>query len=322
METFIIAAIIGVIIGIFSGLLGIGGGTLMVPIFRLGFGMSAISSTATSLFTIIPTSLAGLITHVKNKTCIPKVGVLCGLGGACTSPLGVYLASISPSWAIMLAAAAIIGYSSYSMFRKAIRMPKIAPQGESAVTGKDLEKEAEKAARAAQAAQAAAAQAQAAQAAAAQGKGQPTTTKAVANATKTASAPKEEPFKLSVKKVALCLLIGLIAGLASGYVGVGGGFIMVPLFISLLGIMMRQASGTSLVAVTILAIPGVVEQGLLGHIDYIAGIAMAVGSIPGAVIGASLIRKVPERKLRFVFGAFLLISAVVLLFNELLPLFV
>lgn len=317
METFIIAAIIGVIIGIFSGLLGIGGGTLMVPIFRLGFGMSAISSTATSLFTIIPTSLAGLITHVKNKTCIPKVGVLCGLGGACTSPLGVYLVSISPSWAIMLAAAAIIGYSSYSMFRKAIRMPKIAPQGESAVTGKDLEKEAEKAARAAQAAQA-----QAAQVAAAQGKGQPTTTKAAANATKTASAPKEEPFKLSVKKVALCLLIGLIAGLASGYVGVGGGFIMVPLFISLLGIMMRQASGTSLVAVTILAIPGVVEQGLLGHIDYIAGIAMAVGSIPGAVIGASLIRKVPERKLRFVFGAFLLISAVVLLFNELLPLFV
>lgn len=289
----------------------------MVPIFRLGFGMSAISSTATSLFTIIPTSLAGLITHVKNKTCIPKVGVLCGLGGACTSPLGVYLASISPSWAIMFAAAAIIGYSSYSMFRKAIRMPKIAPQGESAVTGKDLEKEAEKAARAAQAAQA-----QAAQAAAVQGEGQTGTTKAAANATKTASAPKEEPFKLSVKKVALCLLIGLIAGLASGYVGVGGGFIMVPLFISLLGIMMRQASGTSLVAVTILAIPGVVEQGLLGHIDYIAGIAMAVGSIPGAVIGASLIRKVPERKLRFVFGAFLLISAVVLLFNELLPLFV
>lgn len=276
METFIIAAIIGVIIGIFSGLLGIGGGTLMVPIFRLGFGMSAISSTATSLFTIIPTSLAGLITHVKNKTCIPKVGVLCGLGGACTSPLGVYLASISPSWAIMLAAAAIIGYSSYSMFRKAIRMPKIAPQGESAVTGKDLEKEAEKAARAAQAAQAAAAQAQAAQAAAVQGGGQPTTTKAAANATKTASAPKEEPFKLSVKKVALCLLIGLIAGLASGYVGVGGGFIMVPLFISLLGIMMRQASGTSLVAVTILAIPGVVEQGLLGHIDYIAGIALSL----------------------------------------------
>lgn len=310
METFIIAAIIGLIIGIFSGLLGIGGGTLMVPIFRLGFGMSAISSTATSLFTIIPTSLAGLITHLKNKTCIPKIGILCGLGGACTSPVGVYLASISPSWAIMLAAAAIIGYSSYSMFRKAIRMPKIAPQGESAVTGKDLEKEAEKAAQAEEAKE---------QAAAASGAS--VMAKESASATEASAKLKADPFKLTVKKVLLCVAIGLIAGLASGYVGVGGGFIMVPLFISVLGIMMRQASGTSLIAVTILAIPGVIEQGLLGHIDYVAGIAMAVGSIPGAVIGASLIRKVPERKLRFVFGAFLLLSAVVLLFNELLPLF-
>ena len=269
----------------------------MVPIFRLGFGMSAISSTATSLFTIIPTSLSGLVTHIKNKTCIPKIGVLCGLGGACTSPVGVYLASISPSWTIMLAAALIIGYSAVSMFRKAIRMPKIAPQGESSVTGKDRAKEAEKAAK------------KAAEKA------------AETTANSSGGDANAATFKLSAKRVVQCLLIGLCAGLASGYVGVGGGFIMVPLFISVLGIMMRQASGTSLVAVTILAIPGVIEQGLLGHINYIAGIAMAIGSIPGAIIGANLIRKIPERKLRFVFGAFLLLSAVVLLINELLPMF-
>lgn len=289
METFIIAAIIGLVIGILSGLLGIGGGTLMIPIFRLGFGMSAISSTATSLFTIIPTSLSGLVTHIKNKTCIPKIGVLCGLGGACTSPIGVYLASISPSWMIMLAASLIIGYSSISMFSRAIRMPKISAIGESSVTGKDREKAAEAAAK--------------------------------ATRKEEKEALKAPVFKFTVKKVCICLAIGLGAGLASGYVGVGGGFIMVPLFLSLLGIMMRHASGTSLIAVTILAIPGVIEQGLMGHIDYVAGIAMAIGSIPGAVIGANLIRKIPERKLRFVFGTFLLISAVVLLFNEFLPMF-
>ena len=66
----------------------------------------------------------------------------------------------------------------------------------------------------------------------------------------------------------------------------------------------------------ILAIPGVVYQGMLGNIDYLAGIAMAVGSIPGAVIGANLVRRVPERQLRIAFGVFLLISAVVLLGNE------
>ncbi len=283
METFIVAALIGVIIGVFSGLLGIGGGTLMVPIFRLGFGMSAIASTATSLFTIIPTSLGGFITHIRNKTCIPKVGLVCGLAGACTSPLGVYLASISPSWSIMLAAALIIGYSSVTMFRKAIRMPKIPSQGTSAVVGVDRERAVEQAA--------------------------------------SKAASEEGPFTFTPKKVGMCICIGFVAGLASGYVGVGGGFIMVPMFISLLGVMMRQASGTSLVAVTILAIPGVIEQGLLGNINYTAGIAMAIGSIPGAILGANLIRRVPERKLRFVFGAFLLLSAVVLLLNEFLPLF-
>lgn len=283
METFIVAALIGVIIGVLSGLLGIGGGTLMVPIFRLGFGMSAIASTATSLFTIIPTSLGGFITHIRNKTCIPKVGLVCGLAGACTSPLGVYLASISPSWSIMLAAALIIGYSSVTMFRKAIRMPKIPSQGTSAVVGVDRERAVEQAA--------------------------------------SKAASEEAPFTFTPKKAGMCVCIGLVAGLASGYVGVGGGFIMVPMFISLLGVMMRQASGTSLVAVTILAIPGVIEQGLLGNINYTAGIAMAIGSIPGAILGANLIRRVPERKLRFVFGAFLLLSAVVLLLNEFLPLF-
>jgi uncharacterized membrane protein YfcA len=55
---------------------------------------------------------------------------------------------------------------------------------------------------------------------------------------------------------------------------------------------------------------------MLGNIDYLAGIAMAAGSIPGAVIGANLIRRVPERQLRIAFGVFLLISAVVLLGNE------
>lgn len=277
METFIITALVGVVVGMLSGLLGIGGGTLMVPIFRLGFGLSAFASTATSLFTIIPTSLVGFVTHIKNKTCIPQLGIVCGLAGACTSPLGVYLANISPAWMVMLAAAIIIGFSSYKMFRKASRIPK--QQAKGTVMGVDAEKAAVKAA----------------------------AVEGDLNA---------QPFVFTRKNIPTAILIGLAAGLASGYVGVGGGFLMVPLFVSVLGVMMRQASGTSLIAIMILAIPGVIEQALLGNINYMAGIAMAAGSIPGAVIGANLVRRIPERQLRFVFGAFLLVSAVVLLGNE------
>lgn len=273
MEVFVASALVGVVVGALSGLLGIGGGTLMVPIFRLGFGMTALESTATSLFTIVPTSLMGFATHIKNKTCIPRVGVVCGLAGALTSPVGVILASLSPAWLVMLAAALIVAYSSVSMFRKAIRMPKVA-----ATAGTPLEEGAEEAAKEIE--------------------------------------EKLPEFAFTKKRVAQAIAIGLGAGLASGYVGVGGGFIMVPLFLSVLGIMMRQASGTSLVAVTILAVPGVITQVMLGNVDFIAGIAMAAGSIPGAILGANLTRIVPERQLRFAFGTFLLVSAVALFGNE------
>ncbi len=283
METFIATALVGIVVGMLSGLLGIGGGTLMVPIFRLGFGLSAFASTATSLFTIIPTSLVGFVTHIKNKTCIPKVGVTAGLAGAVTSPIGVYLANISPAWLVMLAAALIIGFSSYKMFKKAVRIPKVQAAEGGKVMGVDAQKAAQKAAASEEAAGA-------------------------------------DSFTFTRKKFLQTIAIGLTAGLASGYVGVGGGFLMVPLFIGVLGIMMRHASGTSLVAIMILAIPGVVEQGMLGNIDYLAGIAMAVGSIPGAVIGANLVRRIPERQLRLFFGAFLLVSAVVLLANEFMAL--
>ena len=121
---------------------------------------------------------------------------------------------------------------------------------------------------------------------------------------------------LSRKQYLQGACIGLIAGLASGYVGVGGGFIMVPLMLAILDIPMSLASGTSLIAIMILAIPGVIEQGLLGNIDYLAGIAIVVGSIPGALVGARLVRVVPERQLRFIFGGFLLVAAVMLMLNE------
>ncbi|WP_443657178.1 sulfite exporter TauE/SafE family protein, partial [Ellagibacter isourolithinifaciens] len=131
-----------------------------------------------------------------------------------------------------------------------------------------------------------------------------------------AAAPTADDSSLSRKQLLQGAAIGLVAGLASGYVGVGGGFIMVPLMLSIIGIPMRKASGTSLIAVMILAIPGVIEQGIIGNINYLAGIAIVIGTIPGAVIGARLVTKVPERTLRLLFGCFLIVAAVMLVLNE------
>lgn len=297
MVSFFIAALVGVGVGVLSGLLGIGGGTVMVPLFRLAFGMEPIAATATSLFTIVPTSISGMWKHAKNKTSLPRVGIVCGLTGACLSPVGVWAANVSPGWAIMGAAAVVVMYSSFTMLKKALAAPK---GGAAKGSRKACEKKST-------ASDTAATSLAATVPVAAGGS-------SVAGAQ---AAPLEAPaIKLTPKYVAKVALIGVVAGFMSGYVGVGGGFIMVPLFVSMLGIPMRLASGTSLTAVCILAIPGVIEQAVLGNIDYMVGVAMMVGSIPGAIVGANLVKRVPERALRFAFALFLLLMAVLLVVNE------
>ena len=91
---------------------------------------------------------------------------------------------------------------------------------------------------------------------------------------------------------------------------------MVPMMIALLGVPMKLASGTSLVAIMILSVPGIVSQALLGNIDWIAGVSIGLGSIPGAMIGAKLLPRVPERQLRFLFAILLFVAAILLLLNE------
>lgn len=257
---------VGLIVGTLSGLLGIGGGTIMVPAFRLVYGMSAIAATATSLLTIVPTSVAGMITHIRNKTCYPAVGLAAGIGGACSSWIGVMAASYSPSWLIMAAAACVIAYSASTMLRKALAMK---PAGKKEQGAAD------------------------------------------------APAPDSAPeFQVTKDVLVKAALIGLLAGVLSGYVGVGGGFIMVPLFLSVLGLPMKKASGTSLVAVGILVLPALVTQALLGNVNWAAGLACIVGSVPGATIGAKLQQKLPERTLRFCFAGILGVAAVLLVVKE------
>ncbi|MBP3866778.1 MAG: sulfite exporter TauE/SafE family protein [Eggerthellaceae bacterium] len=262
VETFIAMTLIGLAIGVFSGLLGIGGGMVMVPVFRLVFGLSPVNSTATSLFTIIPTSVSGAVSHMRARSCVPKLGAALGIGGACTSWLGVWLAQLSPGWLVMLAAAAVIAYSAVTMLRKALKAPRAA------------------------------------------------------NGRTTNASAEVEPPTLSGKALLAAVGIGALAGVASGYVGLGGGFIMVPLMLSLLDMPMKLTSGTSLIAVMILATPATIMQCALGNVDYLAGIAMACGSIPGAIVGAKLVKRIPERTLRFTFGAFLVVAAILLVVKE------
>src|SRR5688572_18893364 len=85
--------------------------------------------------------------------------------------------------------------------------------------------------------------------------------------------------------------IGALAGLVSGLLGIGGGLVMVPLLAGWLGMPLKRALGTSLLAIVALVVPGTIVHAALGHIDVGIGVALAVGAIPGARVGAALDRK-------------------------------
>lgn len=104
--------------------------------------------------------------------------------------------------------------------------------------------------------------------------------------------------------------VGLVAGLLSGLLGVGGGIVMVPGFTQVARVPIKEAIATSLACVALFAVPGTVTHALLGDIDWRFALLLAVGVVPGARIGAGITVRANDRRLRTVVAAFLGLTAV------------
>lgn len=103
--------------------------------------------------------------------------------------------------------------------------------------------------------------------------------------------------------------VGAVAGALSGVFGVGGGILLVPGLVLLLGVDPRRAAGTSLAAIVPIAAVGVVGYALQGEIDPVAGLLLAVGAVVGAPIGTALLHRLPVDRVRLGFAALLVITA-------------
>jgi len=110
--------------------------------------------------------------------------------------------------------------------------------------------------------------------------------------------------------------IGAVTGVYSGFLGMGGGFVLVPMLTRFLGFEMKRAIGTSLVCIAILAVPGTITHALLGNIDWPVAAALVVGVVPGALVGARLTLGAADRSVRLAFAAFLLTAGALLIARE------
>jgi uncharacterized membrane protein YfcA len=96
----------------------------------------------------------------------------------------------------------------------------------------------------------------------------------------------------------------------SGLLGIGGGLVMVPLLAGWLGMPLKRALGTSLLVIVALVVPGTIVHAVLDHIDWGIGLALVLGGVPGARLGAALALGAKERTLRMVVGGGLLAISV------------
>ena len=104
----------------------------------------------------------------------------------------------------------------------------------------------------------------------------------------------------------LCILlaVGLIAGLFSGMFGIGGGTVIVPALVWI-GLTQRQAAATSICAIIITSISGVISYAHGGDVDWIAALLLAVGMMVGSQIGSWLLSRLSEVFLRWFYVVFL-----------------
>lgn len=118
--------------------------------------------------------------------------------------------------------------------------------------------------------------------------------------------------------VLLIILEGLVVGMITGMVGAGGGFMIVPALVLLVGMPVKKAIGTSLVIISIKSLIGFTGDIASGQlIDWDFLLLFTLFSITGMVAGVYLTRFVSAQSLRRIFGFFILAMAVVIIFGEL-----
>jgi len=114
-------------------------------------------------------------------------------------------------------------------------------------------------------------------------------------------------------RAARLIVIGVVTGLAGGLLGVGGGFVMVPAMVYLLKTPQREANGTSLAVIVPVALVGATVLGRGHQVDVEVAIALAIGAVGGAVVGARMTRRVSDAGLRRAFGVLAIVVGLLMI---------
>lgn len=245
--------VIGLVIGILSGLLGIGGGSLLVPAMVFLLGMNQHRAHGTSLAVIGLTVLFSVLIYNSDSQVDWIVAAELAVGGVIGAALGAKIACL-------LSARKLRRYFGLLLVFIGIRMlydVVAAYAGTHAVTAH------------------------------------------VAVASPVSSGGGF-----------VVVLVGVATGILSGLLGVGGGIIMIPAMVLLLGMSQKMAQGISLAVIIPVSVSGAVIHARHGNVNFGVGIPLAIGGVLGGIVGANAALNASPMILRGAFGVLMLILGI------------
>jgi len=108
-------------------------------------------------------------------------------------------------------------------------------------------------------------------------------------------------------QIVLYVILGVLAGIFSGFLGIGGGTLLIPAFVYILGLTQHQAQGTTLaLMVPPIGLLAALRYYYAGNVNLKIAVWVCIGFFLGALLGADLVQKIQEPLLRKIFGIFLL----------------
>jgi uncharacterized protein len=128
----------------------------------------------------------------------------------------------------------------------------------------------------------------------------------------------KQPIKnMDIQTMLIIILVGVAAGILGGLVGVGGGIIIVPALVYLLGVSQKTAQGTSLALIMLpVGILGVLQYYKQGHVDFKVVGLLAIGFFMGSFLGSKIALSLPQATVKKIFAVLMILIAVKMLFLD------
>ncbi|MFH0900640.1 MAG: sulfite exporter TauE/SafE family protein [Pseudomonadota bacterium] len=264
---------LGGLVGLLSGMFGVGGGFLMTPLLIMA-GIPPTVAAASDSCQIAAASASGTFAHARMGNVDYKLGVLMLFGGIAGGAVGVQVVKLlrqmgNADFAIMLTYVVVLGLIGSYMFAESYRALRGRRAKDGASAGKPS------------------------------GYGR-----------LLARLPFQMEFAKSGIRhsvfvpFVLCMLVGVLAAV----MGVGGGFIMIPAMVYLLRMPMHVAVGTDLFQILFTCSGVTLMQAYSNHtVDFVLAILLALGSTLGAQLGARIARKLRGEQLRIILSVIVIL---------------